>query len=187
MTATAWSASRVYIDWMRSGFVLPGQSVEVITDGASFAYWTHHGFRPDRRQPGRALASSAPIRRNVCAGDAQRRPHRRVGAFARCRASRPDLDPLRQLSPAPRWWPRSAASRGVLTAPFAVACLLPGRRSYWTSPPPWFTEGKVQVPPTAASRCPRVPDQPRTASCQQRRGCSTATTPTDLRRPSLLN
>jgi uncharacterized oxidoreductase len=138
----------LYVDWMRSGYVFPGRSVEVVADGGCFA------VLDGRRGFGQTVASQAVelgIERarelGTCVVAMRNAGHiGRVGAFAET-AVRAGLVSIHFVNVAgsPLVAPFGGVERRFSTAPFAVGVPLPDRPVVLDFATSLVAEGKVQV------------------------------------------
>jgi uncharacterized oxidoreductase len=138
----------LYIDWMRSGHVFPGRSVEVVTDGGSFA------VLDGRRGFGQTVAAQAVqlgierARQHGTAVVAMRNAGHigRVGAFAEA-AVRAGLVSIHfvNVTGSALVAPFGGIERRFSTAPFAVGVPLPDRPVILDFATSLVAEGKVQV------------------------------------------
>jgi uncharacterized oxidoreductase len=138
----------LYVDWMRSGFVLAGQTVEVVTDGGAFV------VLDGRRGFGQTVATQAVdlgIERAQRQGSAvvalRNAGHiGRVGAFAEA-AVRAGLVSVHfvNVTESPLVAPFGGVEKRFSTAPFAAGLPLPGRPVILDFATSLVAEGKVQV------------------------------------------
>lgn len=138
----------LYIDWMRSGYVFPGRTVEVVSDGGCFAVLDgRRGFGQTVAGQAVALGIERAQEHGTCVVAMRNAGHiGRVGAFAET-AVRAGLVSIHFVNVAgsPLVAPFGGVERRFSTAPFAVGVPLPDRPVVLDFATSLVAEGKVQV------------------------------------------
>lgn len=138
----------LYVDWMRSGFVLAGQTAEVVTDGGAFAVLDgKFGFGQTIAAQAVALGIERAEAHGTCVVALRNAGHiGRVGGYAEA-AVRAGLISIHFVNVAgsPLVAPFGAVDRRFSTAPFAVGLPLPDRPIVLDFATSLVAEGKVQV------------------------------------------
>jgi uncharacterized oxidoreductase len=138
----------LYVDWLRSGFVLAGQTARVVTDGGSFAVLDGcRGFGQTIAAQAVELGIERALEHGTCVVALRNAGHiGRVGAFAET-AIRAGLVSIHfvNVSDSPLVAPFGAVEKRFSTAPFAAGVPLPGRPVVLDFATSLVAEGKVQV------------------------------------------
>ncbi|MBO0848264.1 MAG: malate/lactate/ureidoglycolate dehydrogenase [Pseudonocardia sp.] len=137
-----------YIEWMKAGFLLPGQTVQVATDGGTFAVLDgRRGFGQTIAAQAVALGIERAMRHGTCVMALRSAGHiGRVGAYAEM-AVRAGLVAIHFVNVAGSALvaPFGAIERRFSTAPFAVGVPLAERSVVLDFATALVAEGKVQV------------------------------------------
>jgi uncharacterized oxidoreductase len=138
----------IYIDWMRSGYVFAGRTVEVVSDGGCFAVLDgRRGFGQTVANQAVDLGIQRAREHGTCVVAMRNAGHiGRVGAFAET-AVRAGLVSIHFVNVAGSALvaPFGGVERRFSTAPFAVGVPLPGRPVVLDFATSLVAEGKVQV------------------------------------------
>lgn len=138
----------LYVDWMRSGFLVPGQTAQVVTDGGAFAVLDgQRGFGQTIAGQAVALGIERARRHGTCVLAVRNTGHiGRVGAYAEM-AVRAGLVAIHFVNVAGSALvaPFGGIERRFSTAPFAVGVPLPERPVVLDFATALVAEGKVQV------------------------------------------
>jgi uncharacterized oxidoreductase len=138
----------LYIDWMRRGYVHPGQSAQVVTDGGGFAVLDgQHGFGQTVAAQAVALGIGRAQDQGTCIVALRNAGHiGRVGAYAET-ALAAGLISIHFVNVAgsPLVAPFGAVERRFSTAPFAIGLPLPERPVVLDFATSLVAEGKIQV------------------------------------------
>jgi hydroxycarboxylate dehydrogenase B len=137
-----------YVEWMRAGFVRPGRTVSVVTDGGAFAVLDgHRGFGQTVATQAVALGIERAREHGTCIVALRDAGHvGRVGGYAET-AIEAGLISIHFVNVAgsPIVAPFGAVERRFSTAPFAIGLPLPGRPIVLDFATSLVAEGKVQV------------------------------------------
>lgn len=137
-----------YIDWMRSGFVRAGQTVQIVTDGGAFVVLDGRlGFGQTVSAQAVDIGIERAGQHGTCIVALRNAGHiGRVGALAEV-ANAAGLVSIHfvNVSGSPLVAPFGAVERRFSTAPFAVGMPLPGRPVVLDFATSLVAEGKVQV------------------------------------------
>jgi hydroxycarboxylate dehydrogenase B len=138
----------LYVDWMRAGYVRPGQSAQVVTDGGGFAVLDGQlGFGQTVAAQAVALGIERAQEQGTCIVALRNAGHiGRVGAYAET-ALAAGLISIHFVNVAgsPLVAPFGAVERRFSTAPFAIGLPLPERPVVLDFATSLVAEGKVQV------------------------------------------
>jgi uncharacterized oxidoreductase len=138
----------LYVDWMREGWVRPGQRAEVVTDGGAFMVLDgNKGFGQTIAAQAVALGVERAEANGTCIVALRNSGHiGRVGAYAET-AITAGLISIHfvNVAKSPLVAPFGAVERRFSTAPFAVGIPLPERPVVLDFATSLVAEGKVQV------------------------------------------
>lgn len=138
----------LYVDWLRQGYVLAGQSAQVVTDGGAFVVLDgNRGFGQTIATQAVALGVERAQANGTCIVAMRNSGHiGRVGAYAET-ALAAGLVSIHfvNVSKSPLVAPFGATERRFSTAPFAVGLPLPDRPLVLDFATSLVAEGKVQV------------------------------------------
>ncbi len=138
----------LYVDWMQAGWVRPGRTAEVVTDGGAFVLLDgHRGFGQTIAAQAVALGVERAAANGSCIVALRGAGHiGRVGAYAET-ALAAGLISIHFVNVAgsPLVAPFGATERRFSTAPFAVGLPLPERPLVLDFATSLVAEGKVQV------------------------------------------
>jgi len=138
----------LYIDWLQAGFVVPGQTVEMVTDGGSFAVLDgKFGFGQTVAPQAVALGIERAQQHGTCVVALRNAGHiGRVGSYSEA-AVGAGLIAIHFVNVAGSALvaPFGGVDRRFSTAPFSVGIPLPGRPVILDFATSLVAEGKVQV------------------------------------------
>jgi hydroxycarboxylate dehydrogenase B len=138
----------LYLSWMKAGYVLPGQSVDVVSDGGAFVVLDgNFGFGQTVATQAVALGIERAQRNGSCIVALRNSGHMgRVGAYAET-AVAAGLVSIHFVNVAgsPLVAPFGGTERRFSTAPFCVGVPLPERPVVLDFATALVAEGKVQV------------------------------------------
>jgi uncharacterized oxidoreductase len=139
---------RQYVDWLRAGWVHPGRSVEVVTDGGAFAVLDgHRGFGQTVAAQAVALGIDRAVEHGSCIVALRNAGHvGRVGRYAETPLAAGLISiHFVNVAGSPLVAPFGAVQRRFSTAPLAIGVPLPDRPVVLDFATSLVAEGKVQV------------------------------------------
>jgi uncharacterized oxidoreductase len=138
----------LYLSWMKAGYVLPGQSVDVVTDGGAFVVLDgQFGFGQTIATQAVALGIERAQRNGSCIVALRNTGHvGRIGAYAETAVAAGLISiHFVNVAGSPLVAPFGGAERRFSTAPFSVGVPLPDRPVVLDFATSLVAEGKVQV------------------------------------------